>query len=148
MNASHSYEDFKEEIVKMYPEAIVARQPSFVDLERLVSQCICTPISSVLELGKFYHEFLGILLDLIAKRRLDKHEQACHFLVSFEPHLATPIRLRLEIRFPDHCLLDLYKTEDIYDAAIYALQCQRHAPSSFTPSHIVSLPTSSSACHD
>src|SRR6266404_112304 len=144
-NATRSYEDFKEEIVKMYLEAIAARQPSFADLERLISQRVCTPISSVLELGEFYREFLGISLDLIAKCRLDKHEQACHFLASFEPHLATPVRLRLEIKFPDHCPLDPYKTEDIYDAAIYALQCQRRAPSSFAPHHIASLPTSPSA---
>src|SRR6266404_1275765 len=146
-NASRSYKDFKEEIVKMYPEAIAARQPSFADLEQLISQRVRTPISSVLELGEFYREFLGISLDLIAKCRLDKHEQACHFLASFEPRLATPVRLRLEIKFPDHCPLDPYKTEDIYDAAIYALQCQRRAPSSFAPSHIAPPPTSSSASH-
>src|SRR6266404_2510533 len=144
-NATHFYEDFKEEIVKMYPEAIAARQPSFVDLEQLISHRIHTPISSVLELGKFYREFLGTLLDLMVKHRLDKHEQARHFLASFEPRLATPVRLRLEIKFPNHCPLDPYKTEDIYDAAIYALQCQHRAPSSFAPSHIAPPPISSSA---
>src|SRR6266404_8295750 len=144
-NPMRSYEDFKEEIVKMYPEAIAARQPSFVDLEQLISHCIHTPISSVLELGKFYREFLGTSLDLMVKRHLDKHEQARHFLASFEPHLATPVHLHLEIKFPDHCPLDPYKTEDIYDAVIYALQCQRRAPSSFAPSHIAPPPISSSA---
>ncbi len=51
--------------------------------------------------------------------------QACAFLASFEPCLATAVCSRLERDFPDHFSDDSYDTEMIYDAMLYALAWQR-----------------------
>src|SRR6266702_1707786 len=54
--------------------------------------------------------------------------QACAFLASFEPCMATAVCSQLERDFPDHFPDDPYDTEMIYDATLYALAWQRAVP--------------------
>ncbi|KAH9027885.1 hypothetical protein EDB85DRAFT_2148244 [Lactarius pseudohatsudake] len=109
-----SYEDFKAEVIALYPEAIAAQEHTLADLDML--------------LGAYYCEFLIISRFLIAKSRISAPTQARYLLASFEPRLATAIHARLERRFPDHLPDDPYDTEAIYDAALYVLAWQRTAP--------------------
>ena len=48
---------------------------------------------------------------------------------------------RPNARLLNHCPLDPYKIEDIYDAALYTLRSQPHAPSIPTQHNVVSIDT-------
>ncbi len=136
-----SYKDFKAEVIALYPEATVAQEYSLADFDRLVTDRTHTPIHSEIELGAYYRDFLIISRFLIVKGRISVQMQARTFLASFEPHLATAIHSRLERKFLDHFPDDLYDTEDIYNAALYALAWQRTAPLIEPPREIPTLST-------
>ncbi len=123
-----SYEDFKAEVIALYPEVIVAQEYSLADFDRLVTDRVCTPICSEIELGEYYHDFLVVSCFLIAKGRISAQMQGHAFLAGFEPRLATAIHSQLERKFLDHFPDDPYETDDIYDAALYALAWQHAAP--------------------
>ncbi len=125
---ARSYKDFKVEIIALYPEATTVQEHSLAEFDSLVSDRVHTPIHTEMELGAYYHDFLIISRFLIAKGHISMQMQARQFLASFEPHLATAVRSRLKRKFPDHLPDDTYETDDIYDAALYALAWQRAAP--------------------
>ncbi len=136
-----SYEDFKAEVIALYPEATVAQEYSLADFDRLVTDRARTPIHAEMELGEYYRDFLVVSRFLIAKGRISAQMQARHFLASFELRLATAVHSRLERKFPDHLPDDPYKTDDIYDAALYALTWQRAAPLIESPREVPTLST-------
>jgi len=123
---TYSYEDFKVKIIALYLEA--EPQHTLEELEKLVADRARTPIRSREELGEYNRNFLLVLHFLISKDRISWIDQSHYFLASFEPILAMAIRSQLERKFPDHFPVDPYKTEDIYTAALNALEWQRHAP--------------------
>ncbi len=88
----HSHEDFKVEVIALYPEATVAQEHTLADFNMLVADRMHTPIRSKIEFGEYYCDFLIISRFLIAKGHISVQMQACHFLASFEPCLATAIR--------------------------------------------------------
>ena len=55
---ARSYEDFKAEIIALYPEATAAQEYTLTDLDRLVSDRARTPIRSKAEFGQYYRDFL------------------------------------------------------------------------------------------
>ncbi len=121
---TYSYKDFKAKIIALYPEA--KPQHTLEELEKLVADCACTPIRSREEIGEYNCNFLLVSHFLISKNHISWIDQSCYFLASFEPILAMAIHSRLEQKFLDHLPVDPYKTEDIYDAALYALKWQCH----------------------
>jgi hypothetical protein len=123
-NPARSYEDFKAEVIRMYPEASAAQQYTISGLQQLVSGQARTQIRSERELGIYYREFRLISHNLITLRRIGWQEQAHHFLAGFEPCLALDIRCRLKTKLLDHCPLDPYRLEDIFDAALYTLHAR------------------------
>jgi hypothetical protein len=125
---THAYEDFKAEVIVLYPEATTEHEYTCAWFEQLVSDCACTPICSETELGEFYCAFLLTLCILISKGQLGVPEQARGFLASFEPHLGTAVQSQLEHTFPDHFPEDPYSVSAIYDAALYSLAWQHAAP--------------------
>ncbi|KAI9449029.1 hypothetical protein BJY52DRAFT_1192920 [Lactarius psammicola] len=122
-----SYEDFKEEIIELYPE-VEAAQPTLEELETLVAARTHSQIRSEQELGEYNRKFITISRFLISKNRLGLAEQERYFFAGFEPVLAMAVRSRLKRILPDHLPADPYKVEDIYKAALYILRWQRHAP--------------------
>src|SRR6266702_1699445 len=123
-----SYKDFQAEVIALYPEAIAAQEYSLADFDRLVTDRVHTPIHTEMELGEYYRDFLVVSHFLVVKGRISAQMQARAFLASFEPHLATAVHSRLERKFPNHFPDDPHKTDDIYNAALYALAWQRAAP--------------------
>jgi hypothetical protein len=97
-----TYEEFKAEVIALYPEATAEHEYTRARFEQLVSDRTRTEIHSETELGEFYPAFLLTSRILISKGRLGVPEQAHGFLGSFEPRLGTAIRSRLERTFPDH----------------------------------------------
>jgi hypothetical protein len=123
-----TYEEFKAEVIVLYPEATAEHEYTRARFEQLVSDRARTEIHSETELGEFYRAFLLTSRILISKGRLGVPEQAHGFLGSFEPRLGTAIQSRLEQTFPDHFPEDPYSINAIYDAALYTLAWQRAAP--------------------
>ncbi len=121
---TYLYENFKAKIIALYPEA--KPQHTLEELEKLIADCTRTPICSREELGEYNHNFLLVSHFQISKDRISWIDQSCYFLASFEPILAVAIHSLLERKFLDHLPVDPYKTEDIYDAALYALEWQCH----------------------
>ncbi|KAH9019177.1 hypothetical protein EDB85DRAFT_2153994 [Lactarius pseudohatsudake] len=142
-DTARSYEDFKVEVIALYPEAIAAQEHTLADLDELVAHRARTPIRSEIELGAYYREFLLVSRFLVAKDRISVQTQAHHLLASFEPRLATAVRARLVRTFPDHLPDDPYETDAVCDAALFALAWQRAAPL-IEPPRDVSTPFTSS----
>ncbi|KAH9030882.1 hypothetical protein EDB85DRAFT_2146395 [Lactarius pseudohatsudake] len=142
-DAARSYEDFKAEIIALYPEAIASQEHTLAELDGLVAHRAHTAICSEAELGEYYRTFLLVSRFLITKGRISVQMQARHLLASFESRLATTVRARLVRKFPDQFPDDPYKTESIYDAALYTLAWQRAAPL-IEPPRDVSTPSTSS----
>jgi hypothetical protein len=86
-----SYEDFKVEVITLYPEANAEHKYTLTGLAQLVSDRTRTPVHSEQELGEFYCLFLLALHFLITKGRLSTQDQGRAFLASFEPRLGTMI---------------------------------------------------------
>ena len=87
----HSYEDFKAEVIVLYPEATAAQEHTLTDFDMLVADHACTPIHSEMELGEYYCDFLVVSRFLIAKGCISVQMKVCTLLASFEPCLATAI---------------------------------------------------------
>ncbi|KAH8987276.1 hypothetical protein EDB92DRAFT_1772206, partial [Lactarius akahatsu] len=127
-NPDYSYDDFKAEIIGLYPEAKAAMEYRPADLDRLVADRASTPICTVEELGVYYREFLLISRILIANNHhgSDKQLEAHRFLLAgFGSNLAVDIRIRLECKFPDQP----YDVQAVCDAARDILIQQSYTPS-------------------
>lgn len=99
-NPTRSYEDFKAEVLALYPEATGEHEYTRAAFKRLVTDRARTPIRSEMELGEFYHAFLLTSRTLISQGRLGVPEQRRALLASFEPHLGADVQTRLERVFP------------------------------------------------
>ena len=119
-----SFISFKVAIIALYPETAAALNPSFADLARLVAKRSHQSFRSQAELGEYYRDFRVISQSLIERGHISKGRQARLLFESFEPSLASTIRFRLQCAFPHQLPDDLYQTNDIYDAALYALALQ------------------------
>ncbi len=117
----------------MYPEVSAERLYTISTLNRLISDCTCSPIQSAKELGKYHRDFCTLAHNLVKLNRIRVPEQGQYFLAGFKPILASTVHSQLEIKLIDHCPLDLYRVEDIYDAALYILQSQPSMPSISLP---------------
>ncbi|KAH9003767.1 hypothetical protein EDB86DRAFT_2770582, partial [Lactarius hatsudake] len=138
-NPDYSYDDFKAEIIALYPEAKAAREYRPADLDRLVADRASTPICTVEELGVYYRQFLLISRFLIANNHHGPRTlmEAHRFLAGFESNLAVDIRIRLECKFPDQP----YDVQAVCDAARDILIQQRYMPSVQAPRDVPSPST-------
>ena len=85
------YEDFKVEILVLYPEAIVTHSYTLAEIYRLISNHVHSLIHSETELREFYCEFLLVSHFLISKGHIGTPEQLCAFSDSLGPRLAIAV---------------------------------------------------------
>jgi hypothetical protein len=126
-NPACPYEDFKAEIITLYPEAKAAHEYTRAQFDQLVSDRARTPIRSETELGEYFRKFLLISRFLISKGRLGAPEQSYALMASLGPSLSVAVRTRLQLMYPDHFLDDPYDADTIYDATRLALAWQQAA---------------------
>ena len=126
---ARTYEDFKEEVIRMYPEISRDRMHTLADLEEAVGQAVRKEIRSEEDLGVYYRHFLCISRYLIERGRLAPIEQSRAFLRGFRPALAAQVRERLQAKFLDHIPGDPYATDDVFDAARFVLARNQAAAS-------------------
>ena len=60
-NLAHTYVDFKEEVLQLYPEITCDWMHMLVDLEKVIRQAAWKDIQSKAELGTYYCHFCLVL---------------------------------------------------------------------------------------
>ena len=130
---ARSYEDFKAEIITLYPEATAAHQYTRRQFDQLISDRARAPIRSEAELGQYFRKFLLVSRFLISKCRLGTPEQSRALMASLGPSLSIAVRSQLERQFPDHFYDDPYDVDTIYDATRLVLAWQQAASLIYAP---------------
>ena len=130
---ARSYEDFKAEIIVLYPEATAAHEYTRRQFDQLISDRARSPIRSEAELGQYFRKFLLVSRFLISKGRLGTPEQSRALMASFGPSLSIAVHSQLERQFPDHFYDDPYDVDVIYDATRLVLAWQQAAPLVYAP---------------
>jgi hypothetical protein len=69
-----SYEDWKEEVINLYPEADEKTKWTMLDLDKLVGERARLGIYNLVDLGAYYQVFLMILLFLLNKGKISEAE--------------------------------------------------------------------------
>ena len=132
-----SYEDFKAEIIALYPEVTAAHEYTCRQFNQLVSDSACSPICSKAELGQYFHKFLLVSQFLISKGQLGTPEQSRTLMASFRPSLSIAICSQLERQFPDHFYDNPYNVDMIYNATQLVLVWQQAMPLIYAPRSVL-----------
>lgn len=120
-SAANTYDEFKAEVLRLYPSAGVDRTYSIQDLDRLISERARVGIYSANDIADYFRQFLLISRYLIGKGRLSTIDQSRNFIRGFSPNLAHQVMQRLQLRFPTHMPEDPYRIDDVYDAANFII---------------------------
>ncbi|KAK0448482.1 uncharacterized protein EV420DRAFT_1647379 [Desarmillaria tabescens] len=130
-NANMTYDDFKNAILKQYPDADTNCKYEHMDLERVIGK-YAHEVSTLAVLGTYYREFYPKAQFLEAKNRLSSSETGNLFSKGFPKHIWDGIMHRLQIKLPDHHPSDPYMLNEIYEAAQFVLQGTNHGESLYT----------------
>ena len=122
LNPNSTYKEFKEEIVKLYPGAAGNSTYLLQDLDAMIGHFTRIGIWSATDLGDYHRRFITITRYLISMNRLLTHDEARHFFCGLPPDLEDKVRGHLQLKLVDHLPDDLYKLDDIYEAATYVLR--------------------------
>jgi hypothetical protein len=133
-----TYEDFKKQVIALYPGADEERKYTRADMTALMGERVNLGVNHLGELGEYFRSFLQITTYLVGKNRISESEQSRAFLNGFQAPMHDKIMTRLQVKFPDHILDDPYKLADIYDAAHFVLRGtpamgERHRPAAVQP---------------
>ena len=143
----HTYSQFKDAILKYYPNSGSDYAYSLRDLDSLTGERYRSGIHSTDDLSEYHMQFMAITNWLINKNRLGPLEQQRAYIRGFQPSLLTSITNRLQLKFPDQHANDPYKVDDVCEAARFLLQnsaASEGPHSSITASRAPALVSSSS----
>ena len=87
LDQAQTYEDFKTEVLKLYPGALGDRTHTLQELEWTVERYARIGIQSAAELGEYYRQYLLITRYLIAKDSISNIEQSQGFFRGLQPTL-------------------------------------------------------------
>jgi hypothetical protein len=116
-----SYEDWKEEVINLYPGADEKTKWTMSDLDKLVGERARLGIYNLADLGAYYRVFLMISSFLLNKGKISEAEQSRAFVRGFSTELWERIGRRLEIRVTNHVPDDHWDLNDIKAAGEYVL---------------------------
>ena len=149
-DATKTYNEFKEEVLKLYPGAMSDRTYTIQDLDLVIGHYVRIGIIGSADLGEYHRRFLLISRYLISKNRLATQEQSRSFFRGLGPQLEGKVRQRLQQKLIDHFPDDPYPLSDIYEAAHYVLMgtasalmapTQGQGPATFSPAAVTSSPS-------
>lgn len=120
-DAAKTYDEFKEEVIGLYPGARGDRTYTIQDLDLILGHYARTGILSSVDLGEYYRRFLLVSRYLISKNRLSTQEQSRSFFRGLQPQLEAKTMQRLAQKFIDHWPDDPYPLSDTYEAVSYVL---------------------------
>ena len=146
----HTYSQFKDAILKYYPNSGSDYAYSLRDLDSLTGERYRSGIHSTDDLSEYHMQFMAITNWLINKNRLGPLEQQRAYIRGFQPSLLTSITNRLQLKFPDQHANDPYKVDDVCEAARFLLQnsaASEGPHSSITASRVPALVSSTCSLH-
>src|SRR5271155_4769354 len=117
-----TYQDFKEAILKYYPDASGDYVYSLRDVDLLVGERQRLGINNTNDLSDYHLQFLVITSWLIDKKQLGDLEQQRAYIRAFQPTLLVAIINRLQMKFPDHHPNIPHQIHVVYEAARFVLQ--------------------------
>ena len=120
-DATKTYNEFKNEVLKLYPGTMSDRTYTVQDLDLAISHYARISIISSADLGKYHRRFLLISQYLISKNRLATQEQSRSFFRGLRPQLEGRVRQWLQQKLIDHFPDNPYVLSDIYEAVHYVL---------------------------
>ena len=120
--AGSTYDNWKEELYKLYPGAEADKKYTVADMDKLVGERYRAGIYTLEELASYYRSFFAVTKFLIEKGHLTEKEQNQAFIRGFQAALLDKIQRRLEIKVPDHNVRDAYKMSDVHSAAAHILE--------------------------
>ena len=128
LDQAQTYEDFKTEVLKLYPGMLGSRAHTIQELIWTVERYARIGIESVAMLGEYYCQYLLITRYLIAKGSISTLEQSRGFIQGLQPSLQVRIQEHLQQKFIDHFPDDPYPLSDIFKAAHFVLMGTTSAP--------------------
>jgi hypothetical protein len=117
-----TYINFKEAILKHYPDACGDFVYSLRDMDMLIGERQRLGINSNRELADYHLQFLTITSWLIKKEHLGHLEQQRAYIRVFQPDLLNSIMNRLQLTDHEHHPSIPYTVEKVYNAARFILQ--------------------------
>jgi hypothetical protein len=117
-----TYKEFKEAVLKYYPDASGDFIYSIRDMDMLTGERQRLGINSTRELSDYHLQFLSITTWLIDKGQLGSLEQQRAYIRVFQPELLSAIMNRLQVTNINHHPSKPYSVEKVYDAARFLLQ--------------------------
>src|SRR5258708_38170598 len=147
-NQTKTYQEFQDEIYKLYPGSSGDRTYTMQDLDLLLGHYAQVGILTSADLGEYHRKFLLITRYLISKGHLSTLEQHRFFLRGRQPTLEVRVNQRLQQKFLDHCPDAPYDLSTTYEAVSFVLMGMSsttlsQAPTPLNPTAL--LPTSSQA---
>jgi hypothetical protein len=119
----NNFDNFKAEVIALYPGIDSNRKYTVGNLEQLVDESRQKRILSKETLGEYHRNFIRISLFLIGKGRISAREQNRWYLQGFQMDLQERITQRLAIVKSDINPNDSYDYMDIYKSPIVILNC-------------------------
>ena len=116
-----TFDEFKDEVFKLYPGSSGDRTYSIQDLDLLIGHFSRVGIRTSAELGEYHRQFLLISRYLIAKGRLAETEQSRMFFRGLQPDLEQRTRQRLQQKYIDKYPDDPHDLSVIFEAVTYVL---------------------------
>src|SRR5713226_2473710 len=116
-----TYQEFQDEIYKLYPGSSGNRTYTMQDLDLLLGHYARVGILMSADLGEYHWKFLLITWYLISKGCLSTLEQCQFFLRGLQPALEACVNQQLQQKFLDHCPNDPYDLSATYEAVSFVL---------------------------
>ena len=96
------YQDFVDEVYKLYPVSDSEQWWAIADMDKLVGETLRVGILSLMDLGKYHREFMAITMFLIVKNHILPTEQSHAFTWGFPSELWNRVTHHLQLKLPDH----------------------------------------------
>ena len=116
-----TFDEFKEEVRKVYPHLSTTRRYTHEDLERLIARTREYLDMTRDDFGEYYRRFITYTAYLLSNDRLSNRERNAYYLRGFPQPIHTRILQRLTIKKPDVLPDEGYEFQDIHDAASFIL---------------------------
>ena len=116
-----SFNDFRDAVLKLYPDTDSDRRFTRDDLHNLVLGAFRNGISSRSDWSSFYRQYYTISTYLIQRNRFSIDEQGRKIFDALPTSLRSLVNNRLQIKQPDHKPDDAYAVADVNDAVMWVL---------------------------
>ena len=123
---SPTFDEFKKQVLKGYPQLSHEDRYTIRDLQRLTDRTRDYRDMGRDDLGDYYRRFVTYSSYLIDHDRFSQRERSLYYLKGFPHSVRSRIMQRLTIKQPDVRPDEGYKFEAIHEAAVFVLSLGIH----------------------